>query len=52
MLALITYSLSTIFMGGLLYRIGAGCCSIIGLRAYQSLILDNRQRPRYFYARS
>ena len=53
MLALITYKFVYHFYGKIvLYRKGAGCCSIIARRAYQSLMYDNRQRLRFFYARS
>ena len=49
MLALTTYKCIYLFTGWIiLYRIGAGCCSIITKRAFQSLQLDNRQQARVF----
>ena len=49
MLALTTYMFIYHFYGRIiLYRIGAGCCSIIVVRAYQSLQFDNRQQTRVF----
>ena len=32
-----------------LYRIGAGCCSIIIVQALQSLQFDNKQQARVFF---
>lgn len=49
MLALVTYSLFTSYEVIVLYRImGAGYCSIIGIRALQSLQFNNRQLARVF----
>lgn len=48
MLALTTYMFIYLYGWIVLYRIGAGCCSIITTRAYQSLLLNNRQHARVF----
>ena len=50
MLALIRISVSPILYGWIiLYRTGAGCCSIIGVWAYQSLMFNNRQQSCAFF---
>ena len=43
------YGLSTLDGWGILYRIGAGFCSIIVGWAYQSLKRNNRQLARVFF---
>ncbi|GEM_PF-2483598 len=50
MLALVTYKFIYHCYGkSVLYRISAGCCSIIVGGAYQSLMLNNRQLVRVFF---